>query len=259
MLVTIALMGLVSSSSGVERQQTIKSPANATADRIALLVANANYPDAEAPLPHIRKDESALADALRQKGYDVEFVADATREQLLQAVNTAEAKMRPGSTVVLSFAGYAVQSKGQNYLLPVDAKIWTERDVRVQGFSVDELLSELEHTGARERMALLDASYRNPFERRFRSYSHGLAPMLNGQNQVMESSVPPDEVVDAAYNSRGSLAKALAAELQVPQARSDATQVSPSAAARAIFARPVTSLAPTGQGGQNKLRTDASS
>jgi hypothetical protein len=259
MLVAIALMGLVSSSSGVERQQTIKSPANGTADRIALLVANANYPDAEAPLPYIRADESALADALRQKGYDVEFVADATREQLLQAVNTAEAKMRPGSTVVLSFAGYAVQSQEQNYLLPVDAKIWTERDVRVQGFSVDELLSELEHTGARERIALLDASYRNPFERRFRSYSHGLAPMLNGQNQVMESSVPPDEVVDAAYNSRGSLAKPLVAELQVPQARSDATQVSPSAAARAIFARPVTSLAPTGRGGQNKLRTDASS
>jgi hypothetical protein len=200
MLVAIALMGLVSSSSGVERQQTIKSPANGTADRIALLVANANYPDAEAPLPYIRADESALADALRQKGYDVEFVADATREQLLQAVNTAEAKMRPGSTVVLSFAGYAVQSQEQNYLLPVDAKIWTERDVRVQGFSVDELLSELEHTGARERIALLDASYRNPFERRFRSYSHGLAPMLNGQNQVMESSVPPDEVVDAEYH-----------------------------------------------------------
>jgi hypothetical protein len=141
----------------------------------------------------------------------------------------------------------------------VDAKKWTERDVRVQGLSVDELLSELEHTGARERIALLDASYRNPFERRFRSYSHGLAPMLNSQNQVMESSVPPDEVVDEAYNSRGSLAKALATELQALQARSDATHVSPSAAARAIFEQPVTSPAPTGQGGQNKLRTDASS
>jgi hypothetical protein len=83
--------------------------------------------------------------------------------------------------------------------------------------------------------------------------------MLNSQNQVMESSVPPDEVVDEAYNSRGSLAKALATELQALQARSDATHVSPSAAARAIFEQPVTSPAPTGQGGQNKLRTDASS
>jgi hypothetical protein len=134
-LVASALLGIVSGSSGVKRLPTIIMPANKTADRIALVVANTNYPDAEAPLPHIRADEAALADALREKGYDVELVADATREQLLQAVNAAEAKMRRGSTFVLSFAGYAVQSKGQNYLLPVDAKIWTERDVRVQGLS----------------------------------------------------------------------------------------------------------------------------
>jgi Caspase domain len=91
-LVAIALLGLVSSSSGVERQPTIKMPANKTADHIALVVANANYPDAEAPLSNVRADEAALADALRQKGYDVELVADATREQAVAVAVRAYAE-----------------------------------------------------------------------------------------------------------------------------------------------------------------------
>jgi hypothetical protein len=199
--------------------------------------------DAEAPLANIGADGTALADALRRRGYDVEFVADATKEQLSRAVSRLEAKVRPGSTFVLSFGGYAIQSEGQNYLLPVDAKIWTERDVRMYGLSVGRLLSEFERAGAQERIALLDASRRNPFERRFRSYSHGLASMPSNQDEVIASAVPPDEVADEQPDSHGSLAKAVAGELQVPLTPVDDTYARLSAATRAILTQPVISPA----------------
>jgi hypothetical protein len=244
--VSTTLLALVFSGLGHGRQPTIELPTTDNTNRLALVIGNATYPDAGAPLPNIEADAAVLADALRRRGYDVEFVTDATKEQLSHAVDRLEAKVRPGSTLVLSFGGYAIQSEGQNYLLPVDAKIWTERDVRVYGVSVSRLLSEFERAGAQQRIALLDASRRNPFERRFRSYSHGLASMPSDQNELIASDLPPDEVAEEQHDSQGSPAKALAAELQVPPGASSVTQAALSEMVRAILTQPVISPAPVG-------------
>src|SRR3569832_62521 len=65
-----------------------------------------------------------------------------------------------------------------SYMIPVDAQIWTEPDVRRDGFSLETILGEINSRGAGVKIALLDASRRNPFERRFRSFSAGLAPVI---------------------------------------------------------------------------------
>ena len=63
-------------------------------------------------------------------------------------------------------------------MIPVDAQIWTEADVRRDGFSLETVLGEINNRGAGVKIALIDASRRNPFERRFRSFSAGLAPVI---------------------------------------------------------------------------------
>ena len=63
-------------------------------------------------------------------------------------------------------------------MIPVDAQIWTEPDVRRDGFSLETVLGEINNRGAGVKIALIDASRRNPFERRFRSFSAGLAPVI---------------------------------------------------------------------------------
>ena len=63
-------------------------------------------------------------------------------------------------------------------MIPVDAQIWTEADVRRDGFSLETVLGEINSRGAGVKIALIDASRRNPFERRFRSFSAGLAPVI---------------------------------------------------------------------------------
>ena len=55
----------------------------------------------------------------------------------------------------------------------MDAQIWTEADVRRDGFSLETVLGDINSRGAGVKIALLDASRRNPFERRFRSFSAG--------------------------------------------------------------------------------------
>ena len=63
-------------------------------------------------------------------------------------------------------------------MIPVDAAIWKESDVRARASSVEAVLGGDEGAGARAKLVVIDASRRNPFgERRFRAYSHGLAPI----------------------------------------------------------------------------------
>src|SRR5258706_328994 len=89
----------------------------------------------------------------------------------------------------------------------------TPGDVQREGVGIDRLLSELKNSGAHIRLAVIDASRRNPYERRFRSYSHGLAPVDAGENAMILTSMPPGQVVDDQDGSRSLLISALLDEM----------------------------------------------
>jgi uncharacterized caspase-like protein len=97
---------------------------------------------------------------------------------------------------MLFFGGYGVQAGRESYMLPVDAVIWKESDVRRQGVSIDGVLDMMKEQGAKAKLAVVDASRRNPYERRFRSYSHGLAPISAPDNALILSSASPGKVAD---------------------------------------------------------------
>jgi uncharacterized caspase-like protein len=181
--------------------------------RLALVIGNSSYPDADARLAQTVNDARALASTLRKDRFDVDLVQDATGEEMARAISRLKAKVRPDSTVMVYFGGFGVQSDGESYMMPVDAKIWYEDDVRRDGVSIDGLLSELKDSGARIRLAVIDASRRNPYERRFRSYSHGLAPIEAGENALILTSMPPGQVVNDADGSRSLLISALLDEM----------------------------------------------
>jgi uncharacterized caspase-like protein len=158
-------------------------------------------------------DAEALANVLRKDGFAVDVVENATHAEMTSAIDRLKSRVGPSSIVLLYFGGYSVQSDGQDYMIPVDAKIWRERDVRRDGVSVDRLLSELKGSGARIRLAVIDASRRNPYERRFRSYSHGLAPIESTANALVLTSAAPDQVVDDRDNPHSPLMTALLKEM----------------------------------------------
>jgi len=188
-------------------------PARQSAERMALVIGNSGYPDADAPLSQMASDAEALANVLRKDGFVVNVVENATHAEMTHAIDLLKLRVGPGSIVLLYFGGYGVQSDGQNYMIPVDAKVWGERDVRRDGVSVDRLLSEFEGSGARIRLAVIDASRRNPYERRFRSYSHGLASIQATANTLALTSAAPDQVVDDRDGPHSPMMTALLKEM----------------------------------------------
>jgi uncharacterized caspase-like protein len=175
--------------------------------RIALVIGNGHYPDATVPLAQPINDARALTAELRRDGFDVDVVEDASRDDMNRAVARLKSKNRPDSVVLLYFGGYGVQAGRESYMIPVDAAIWRESDVRRQGVSIESVLDVMKERGARTKLVVVDASRRNPYERRFRAFSHGLAPIAAPDNALILSSATPGKVAD---DSRGQLSVLMA-------------------------------------------------
>jgi uncharacterized caspase-like protein len=186
---------------------------SASADRLALIIGNGRYPDAAELLNQPINDASALAVAMRQRGFDVDLVEDATKADMARAIERLESRIKSGSVVLLFFGGYGVQSGHENYMIPIDATIWKENDVRHEGLSVETVLDVMKERGARAKLVVLDASRRNPYERRFRSYSHGLALINAHNNALIISSETPGKVNDDVKGEHSVLVAELLNEL----------------------------------------------
>jgi uncharacterized caspase-like protein len=174
-----------------EQGPTVNKPS-----RLALVIGNGHYPDAGDPLTQPINDARALSGALRHDGFDVDVIEDASRDDMTRAVERLKRKITPDSVVLLFFGGYGVQAGRESYMIPVDATIWKEADVRRTGVSVEGVLEIMKEKGARAKLVVLDASRRNPYERRFRAYSHGLAPITAPDNALILTSATPGKVVE---------------------------------------------------------------
>ncbi|WGR99747.1 caspase family protein [Bradyrhizobium sp. ISRA443] len=183
------------------------------ASHLALIIGNGHYPDASAPLAQPINDARTLSAALRHDGFDVDVVEDATRDDMVRAVERMKARIRPGTVVMLFFGGYGVQAGRESYMIPVDAAIWKEADVKRVGVSVESVLDAMNEQGAKTKLVVLDASRRNPYERRFRAYSHGLAPISPPENTLVLTSAAPGKVADDSRTANSVLVSELLTNL----------------------------------------------
>src|SRR5712672_753170 len=173
--------------------------------KLALVIGNGHYPDANAPLAQPINDARALTSALRGNGFDVDVVEDASRDDMNRAVARLRSKIKPNSVVMLYFGGYGVQVGRESYMIPVDAAIWKESDVRRQGVSIEAVLDVMKEQGARAKLVVVDASRRNPYERRFRAFSHGLASIDTPDNALILTSATPGKVADDSEGAHSVL------------------------------------------------------
>jgi len=177
--------------------------------RLALIIGNGHYPDASEALDQPINDARALSGALRRDGFDVDVVEDATRDDMARAIERLKSKIKHDSVVMLFFGGYGVQASGESYMIPVDATIWKENDVRREGISVESVLDVMKEKGARAKLVVIDASRRNPYERRFRSFSHGLAPINAPDNALILTSATPGKVAEDSKSTDSVLVSEL--------------------------------------------------
>jgi uncharacterized caspase-like protein len=198
-------------------------PSSAAGDRYALVIGNAKYPDADTPLKEPVNDARDVADELKRDGFKVDIGENLNGDGMRRAFDRLYAKIKPGDVVLLFFSGYGIQSNRQSYMMPIDCQVWQESDVRRDGFSLEAVLGEINNRGAGVKIALLDASRRNPYERRFRSFSAGLAPVVAPNGTLVMYSAALSSVISDNGGDHSLFVQELLKEIRVPDLMAEET------------------------------------
>jgi hypothetical protein len=205
-LFCLAVSAIISSPAWSEQQ----------AARMALVVGNASYPDASAPLATTIRDARSLAEELRRTGFEVDLKENLSKAEMQRAIDDFASKIRPGTTALFYFSGYGIQVARQTYLIPVNAQVWVEADVRRDGINLDEAVAEIHRKGAKVKIVIVDAARRNPYERRFRAVPAGLAPIDAPENTLAIFSAAPGKLFNDAAGTNSLFAGELLKEMHVP-------------------------------------------
>jgi formylglycine-generating enzyme required for sulfatase activity len=184
--------------------------------RVALLIGNASYPDASTPLSTTIRDARTLAEEFRRSDFDVDLKENLGKEDMRSAIEAFMNKIRPGMSALFYFSGFGIQVNRQTYLIPVNAQMWTEADVRRDGVSLDATVAEMNRRGAKVKIVIIDAARRNPFERRFRTSAGGLAAIDAPDGTLTMYSAAPGKVINDSTGTNSLFVSELIKELRVP-------------------------------------------
>lgn len=141
-------------------------PGDAAAqNRVAFVIGNDRYLEV-APLGKTVADAVAVAGRLTELGFRATRVTDAGRREMNLAVAEFAARLQPGDTALVFYAGHGVEIDGENYLLPADILVPTgvgAGHIEAESLALSRLLERIRATGARTTLALIDACRDNPF------------------------------------------------------------------------------------------------
>ncbi|MFY9736934.1 MAG: caspase family protein, partial [Rhodoplanes sp.] len=94
--------------------------------------------------------------------------------------------------------------------------IWTEADVKRDGIAIESVLADMDAAGAAVKLVIIDASRRNPFERRFRGLSTGLAPLVPPAGTLAIYSAAPDKAVNDSDGANSLFITELLKKMRTP-------------------------------------------
>lgn len=189
------------------------SPAVAS-QRVALVIGNANY--AESPLENPVRDANAIAARLRSLEFEVVEVTDADLKGMQRGLVEFLGAIDEGATALFFYAGHGIQANGRNYLMPIDATLESEMSLRFDAMEMNDVLEELERSGSRTNIIVLDACRNNPFERKFRGGSRGLAVVDAAMGTLIAYATAPGSVASDGDGENGLYTSALLQVLDEP-------------------------------------------
>ncbi|MCS3928296.1 hypothetical protein M2175_003327 [Bradyrhizobium elkanii] len=133
--------------------------------RLALVIGNSNYKNAP-QLQNPDNDAESMAQFLNSAGFEVVAATDLTQNDMLRVVQDFSAKVSargPNTVAMVYYAGHGVQLAGENYLVPVDAKVSSPTELVSNSVRLVDVMSTLETIPSRMRIVILDACRNNPF------------------------------------------------------------------------------------------------
>ena len=182
--------------------------------RVALVIGNGAYKTG--PLKNPANDARDMAAALKSVGFEVILRENAGLRAMNEAIDQFWASLKKGGVGLFFFAGHGLQVAGENYLVPVDARVALEKDVQYECVNAGKVLGRMEDAGNGLNIVILDACRNNPFARSFRSDTRGLAKMDAPTGSLVAFATAPGDVAADGTGKNGLYTSHLLRVLRSP-------------------------------------------
>ena len=192
--------------------------------RVAFVVGNSAYRNVP-QLPNPVVDAKSMAKVLRNVGFDVVEGANLSRDKMTEKLLEFGKKAEGADLAVFYYAGHGIAVNGTNYLLPVDADLKSEMDVKLGAAINVDLTLEQTMADAKVKLVFLDACRDNPFAAKIRSakatrsvsVESGLAVMKSGEGTLIAFATGPGQTaLDGEAGTNGPFTRALVANIAQP-------------------------------------------
>jgi len=192
--------------------------------RVAFVVGNGAYRNVP-QLPNPAIDAQAMARVLRNVGFDVIEGANLTRDEMTEKLLDFGKRAEGADVAVFFYAGHGIAVNGTNYLLPVDADLKSEMDVKLGAAINVDLTLEQTMADAKVKLVFLDACRDNPFAAKIRSakatrsvsVDSGLAEMKSGEGTLIAFATGPGQTaLDGETGTNSPFTRALVAHIAQP-------------------------------------------
>ena len=178
--------------------------------RVALVIGNSAYEYAP-ELTNPKNDAADMAAALRRHGFLVIDGFDLSRAALESKIRDFTIALRGAEAGVLFYAGHGLQVFGQNYIIPVDARVETASTLDLETVRLD-IVQRIMENETPTNILFLDACRDNPFTRnlmrtmgtRSAAVGRGLAPVASGLGTLISFSTEPGNVASDGTGRRNS-------------------------------------------------------
>jgi caspase domain-containing protein len=187
-------------------------------NRLALVIGNSAYQSAP-PLTNPGNDAKAVAELLIGAGFDVVPAADLTQGEMRRTIADFAARVAAkgrDTIAVVYYAGHGVQVGGENFLVPVDAKIKNEAEVALNAVRFDDLMNALEAVPTKARIVILDACRNNPFEEIRKTVGRGLAMVNAPVGSIVAYSTSPGTEAEDGQGTNSPFTAAFIAAARQP-------------------------------------------
>jgi uncharacterized caspase-like protein len=185
--------------------------------RIALVVGNSAY-QYITRLDNPRNDATLMAETLAGLGFALiggSAQLDLDKAALDTDVQNFGRQIQGADVALFYYAGHGVQVNGSNYLVPVGANPIREADVDFQMVDINLVLRQMQGSGTRLNMVILDACRNNPFGARgLRSADGGLAQMRAPEGTLISYATQPGSVAQDGSDGHSPYTKALATTIK---------------------------------------------
>ncbi|WP_181164585.1 caspase family protein [Amaricoccus solimangrovi] len=159
-----------------------------TGKRVALVIGNGAYGEL-GTLPNPPNDATDIAAALRTLHFDVTLITDGDAEEMLGALRDFGEAATGADVALFYYAGHGMAMEGENYLVPVRARIKDKLSLRYGTLNLSDVRDTLEASRAPLKMVILDACRDNPLAKQLRQNSGQLGRSLDANSGLVGMDV----------------------------------------------------------------------